>query len=139
MQDFRALAALLSRFGLIGLINTAVGFTTTAVLDVGLHVAPALANAGGYAVGVPLSFILTRAFVFRHKVAATSTGPRYVLVVTFAFALNQLVLHVMGTALGRGALPHLVAQLCGMGSYTVATFLACRYWVFRPVVESGAA
>ena len=40
MADMRALAGLISRFGLIGLINTAVGYTTTSVLDVGLHVAP---------------------------------------------------------------------------------------------------
>ena len=130
--DWRGLAALVSRFGLIGLINTAVGFTTTACLDVGLHLAPALANAGGYAVGIPLSFVLTRSFVFRHKAAATATGPKYLIVVASAFLLNQLVLRLAGAVLGPGALPHLLAQLMAMGTYTVTTFLACRLWVFRP-------
>jgi len=127
----RALAALVARFGLAGLINTGLGFAVIAGLDIGLHVSPPLANAAGYLVGVGVGFVLNRRFVFKSQTSARAAAPRYIAVVLAAFALNQLILHMAGAALGQGALPHLAAQLAGMAVYTVAVFVACRFWVFR--------
>jgi len=127
----RTLIALLTRFGLAGLVNTGIGFAVIAGLDVGLHVSPALANAAGYLVGMGVGFVLNRRFVFRSQTSAGATAPRYIAVVLAAFALNQLILRVAGAILGQGALPHLAAQLCGMAVYTLTVFLACRFWVFR--------
>ncbi|MHB8285592.1 MAG: GtrA family protein [Caulobacteraceae bacterium] len=121
---------LISRFGLTGLINSGVGFVTMAVLDVGLHVAPAIANTAGYLVGIPVSFVLNRTFVFKHRQPAAETMPKYCASVALAFAMNQIVLHVAGAALGPGANQHLAAQLCGMATYTACNLLVCRFWVF---------
>ena len=88
-------------------------------------------SGAGVVVCSPLAYVLTRGFVFRHKAKARDTGPRYLIVVACAFCLNQTVLHLAGRQLGPGAVPHLAAQLAGMGTYTVTTFLACRLWVFR--------
>ena len=119
------------RFGLSGAINSVVGLGVIALLDLGLHVAPALANAAGFVLCIPLAYVLTRGFVFKHRSKASDTGPRYLLVVACAFGLNQGVLYLVGRQLGPGAAPHLAAQLAGMVSYTVTTFFACRLWVFR--------
>jgi putative flippase GtrA len=127
----RTLIALIARFGLAGLINTGIGFAVIAGLDVGLHVAPALANAAGYLVGMGVGFVLNRRFVFKSQSSARATAPRYIAVVIAAFALNQLILRAAGANLGPGALPHLLAQLSGMAVYTLAVFVACRFWVFR--------
>jgi putative flippase GtrA len=127
----RALAALVARFGVAGLINTGIGFAVIAGLDIGLHVSPPLANAAGYLVGVGVGFVLNRRFVFKSERSARATAPRYIAAVLAAFALNQLILHMAGAALGQGAVPHLAAQLAGMAVYTVAVFVACRLWVFR--------
>jgi putative flippase GtrA len=127
----RTLAALIARFGLAGLVNTAIGFAVIAALDVGLHVSPALANAAGYLVGMGVGFVLNRRFVFKSQASARATAPRYIAVVLAAFALNQLILRGVGASLGQGALPHLAAQLAGMAVYTLAVFVACRFWVFR--------
>jgi putative flippase GtrA len=121
---------LISRFGLTGLINTGVGFVTAAGLDVGLHVAPALANTAGYLVGVPVSFVLNRTFVFKHHQSITATMPKYFASVALAFTLNQIVLHLAGAALGPGADQHIAAQLCGMATYTAVNLVICRFWVF---------
>jgi putative flippase GtrA len=131
LATLRTLAALIARFGLAGLVNTGIGFAVIAGLDVGLHVSPPLANAAGYVVGMGVGFVLNRRFVFKSQTSARATAPRYIAVVLAAFALNQLILHMAGAALGQGALPHLAAQLAGMAVYTVAVFLACRFWVFR--------
>jgi putative flippase GtrA len=131
LTAIRSLIALIARFGLAGLINTGIGFAVIAGLDVGLHVSPALANAAGYLVGMGVGFVLNRRFVFKSQTSARATAPRYIAVVLAAFALNQLILRLAGASLGPGALPHLSAQLAGMVVYTLAVFLACRFWVFR--------
>ncbi|WP_372781594.1 GtrA family protein [Phenylobacterium sp.] len=131
MADLKAAAGQAARFGLAGLVSTGLGFAVIAALDAGLHVAPPLANAAGYLVGVPVGFALNRGFVFRHGGALGPTGLKYLAAVAAAFGLNQLVLRAAGAVLGPGAAPHLAAQLAGMATYTLATFLLGRYWVFR--------
>ncbi|HEX2801065.1 MAG TPA: GtrA family protein, partial [Phenylobacterium sp.] len=110
---------------------TAVGFAVIAALDIGLHMTPALANAAGYAVGIPLGFALNRGFVFRHGGGITRAGLRYAAATALALALNQLVLRLAGVVLGAGAGPHLAAQLAAMATYTGVGFLTFRFWVFR--------
>ncbi len=131
MADAKALIALIGRFGLAGLACTLTGFAVIAVLDAGFHVAPTLANLLGYLVGVPLSFALNRSFVFRHEGAASITVGKFLVSVAGAFCLNQVMLRLAGGFLGSGTVPHLAAQLAGMATYTLTTFLAARYWVFR--------
>jgi putative flippase GtrA len=131
-SDLGSTIALLARFGLVGLINTAVGLSIIAALDLGLRVPPALANAAGYLVGICVSFVLSRRFVFRSRAAFRSSGPRYLIVVISGFGLNQLVLRLAGQALGGGEWERLAAQLAGMTTYTVFVFVASRWWVFHP-------
>lgn len=126
---------LVSRFGLVGIANTALGFGIIAALDVGLGVNRQLANAVGYAAGMLLSFALNRAFVFRSRARAGSTAPRFVAALLMAFCLNQVVLFVLGHVVGQTTLERLGSQLLAMGSYTVAFFLLCRLWVFREPPE----
>ncbi len=131
MADLKTVARQAARFGLAGLVSTAVGFAVIAALDAGLHVAPPLANAAGYLVGVPVGFVLNRGYVFRHGGALGPTGLKYLATVVIAFGLNQIVLRLAGQVLGPAAPAHLAAQLAGMATYTLTTFLLARYWVFR--------
>jgi putative flippase GtrA len=121
--------ALLTRFSLVGLANTALGFAVIAVLDVGFHMQPALANALAFTPGITVSFFLTRSLVFRSRAGMADRAWKYALATAFAFLLNQLALLGMGRLLGNGAAAHLTAQLTAMASYTVTNFLLCR-WVF---------
>jgi putative flippase GtrA len=122
--------ALLTRFSLVGLANTALGFGIIAVLDAGFHMQPALANALAFALGISGSFFLTRSLVFRSRATAAMTAHKYALAMAFAFLLNQLVLLCMGYVLGAGPVAHLAAQFVALATYTVANFLLCRHWVF---------
>ena len=135
MLKLREIVALLSRFGAVGLLNTAISLSVITVLDRAFGAAPALANAAGYAVGLMSGFVLSRRFVFRSAAAPRATAPRYLLTVAAGFCLNQIVLAQALNLLGPGALNHLAAQLCAMGSYTVSVFLVCRYWVFRASID----
>ncbi len=133
------IVGLVARFGLAGLVNTAVGFAVIALLDPVLGVPPPLANAAGYAVGVGVGFVLNRGFVFRSRTGLPASGLRYLIAALCAFVLNQGVLHVAGMALGAGPVRHLAAQLTAMAVYSLALFFLCRLWVFRQAVDSSAA
>jgi putative flippase GtrA len=122
---------LIGRYVLAGLTNTAVGLGLTLVLDVGFHLAPALANAAGYAVGVMVAYVLNRGFVFRHRGAARVTSPRFLAAVAIGFGLNQLVLALASRMLHGGSWRHAAAQILAAGCYSVSVYLMCRYWVFR--------
>lgn len=130
-RDLRTLAALAARFGLAGMINTAIGMSITLVLDVALGVAPALANAAGYAVGILVSWILQRRFVFRSRDAGWAAKTRYVTTIALAFAVNQAVLWAMPLLVGDSRPARVASQVVAMASYTVVQFILFRLWVFR--------
>lgn len=121
----------LTRFGLAGVVNTAVGLSVIAGLDLGLHLDPHLANAGGYAVGIAIGFLLNRGFVFKSDGHLGRTGAKYLGAIAAAFLLNQLVLALAQQLYGSMALGRLAAQLTAMTSYTLLLFVLCRLWVFR--------
>ena len=118
------------RYGVAGVANTLVGLTIILALDVGLHVDPHIANAVGYAVGVCVSFALSKLFVFKARRAARSAPLRYGVAVAAAFALNQGVLTLARLVLPQGALFDVAAQGAAVASYTAALFLLSHFWVF---------
>jgi putative flippase GtrA len=119
------------RFGLAGVANTLVGLGIIAALDLGLHVRPAIANAAGYAVGIALSFVLSRQFVFRSRQRAKTAVPRFLFSAAIAFAVNQAVLAAAGHLLGGDPALRFAAQVGGMCSYTLTLFLLGRFWIFK--------
>lgn len=121
------------RYGVAGVFNTLVGFSIIVALDVGLHVDPHLANAIGYAVGICVSFALSKLFVFKARRTARSAPLRYVAAVAGAFALNQGVLTLARLVLPEGPLWSVAAQGAAAVSYTAALFLLSHFWVFAHV------
>lgn len=119
-----------ARYGLAGVINTLVGLTLILALDVGLGVDPHIANAVGYAVGVCVSFALSRLFVFKARRPARSAPLRYAAAVAVAFTLNQGVLTLVRLVLPPGTLFDVAAQGAAVASYTATLFLLSHFWVF---------
>jgi putative flippase GtrA len=131
------LLALLARFGLAGLVNTAIGLSVIAALDLGLHVDPHIANAIGYAGGLATGYALNRLFVFRSRDDVARTGMKYLVAVGAAFAVNQGVLAAVGPTFGAQPLGRLAAQVTAMACYTLLTFVLCRLWVFRAAANQA--
>ena len=129
---------LLARFGLVGLMNTALTATVIFSLQFGKHISPNLANAIGYAVGICFSFLLSRGFVFKSNGGA-GTGLAYGVAVLIAFLVNQAVVATAHALLGNAHIMLIIAQFAGMGSYTVVNFLLCRYWVFAAAANASMA
>src|SRR5512138_166001 len=130
--------ALVSRFAAAGVINTLVGASVTLGLDLGLGVQPALANAAGYALGVLVSWVLQRRYVFRSRQARWRDRAKFLAVVAASFLANQLVLAALHAALGQSVAARGAAQLLAMATYTTLQFLLLRFWVF-PAAGSAAS
>lgn len=125
------------RYGLAGVANTLVGFSIIVALDVGLRLSAHLANAIGYAVGICVSFVLSKLFVFRDRQTRPKAPVRYAVAVAIAFAVNQGVLTLARLLAPHGALFDIAAQGAAVVSYTGTLFLLSHFWVFAHAPNSG--
>lgn len=117
------------RFGFVGLLNTLVGLAViAALLQMGAGDYPA--NAGGYVVGLCLSFTLNRIWTFevRGPVAAGEAA-RFLVAFAIAYSANLAVLTGMR---GLGFERSLVGQGAGIVTYSICFFLLSRAFVFVP-------
>lgn len=116
------------RFGLVGLVNTVIGLAAIYALMYFVGVGPALANALGYAIGLAVGFALNRSWTFKSKQSAVHLLPRYLNVAAASYLLN---LCVVMAATSQFAVNAYLAQLMGIGIYTISMFLGCRRFVFE--------
>ncbi|MGF9562910.1 GtrA family protein [Neorhizobium sp. BT27B] len=117
----------LVRFGLVGLVNTSVGLLAIYALMYVFQVSPGFANAGGYALGLCISFLLNRDWTFQDNSKICQTLPRYLAVAAVCYSLNLAI--VLSAVHMLGIDPY-VAQLLGIVAYTACMFVGCRLFVF---------
>jgi putative flippase GtrA len=117
---------LLARFLAAGIANTAIGFSVIVVLML-IGVVPLLANTAGYAVGLVLSFLLNKQFVFMAGGRPTNELARFIAAFAASFATNLVVLHSLIGSLDVNAY---VAQVLAACSYTGVMFALCNKFVF---------
>ncbi len=116
------------RYLATGVANTALGLLVIYLLmGLGLH--HWLANAGGYAAGLALSFIVNRAWTFERR------GPNWVrdiapFAAVFATAYLVNLAAILGLIDGLGANRHM-AQLVGVLLFATVNFAGLKYVVFR--------
>jgi putative flippase GtrA len=125
--------AQLRRFLSVGLLNMAVGLLVIFACKWFLRFDDVTANAIGYAVGLTTSFTLNSRWTFGYRGRQMPALIRFLLVAALAYALNLVtvvfLVHVAGV---NGYL----AQALGIAPYTLTTYLASRYVVFRTDVTA---
>lgn len=126
MYKWRAESILIRRYLGVGVINTLVGFLVIFALT-WYGVSPWLANSAGYAVGLLLGFVMSRALVFSPGGSMASEGGRYLVAFALAFLVNLVVLRI---ALGVLGMSRYSSQIAASISYTVAMYLLSRHVVF---------
>ena len=126
----------LAKFGASGAINTLIGGAAILALQAA-GTSPQLANAGGFAVGVPCGYLLNRRFVFESKSRKGGRLGRYILAVIMAFLANQLALAGALRLSGGGGVQAL-DQIAALATYTLTLFLLCRFWVFAESSPTAA-
>jgi putative flippase GtrA len=124
------------RFGLVGIANTSIGLMAIYAVLYFFSTNPAIANASGYAIGMVVSFILNRTWTFRDSRSITNVLPRYIFIAAISYLINLAVVLVGTYHFAVG--PYLI-QLFGIGIYTLAMFLGCRWFVFQTPMQSDAS
>ena len=115
------------RFGLVGIVNTAIGLGTIFTCKYALGFGDVAANAAGYALGLLASFVLNRQWTFVHSGAVLPAFARFMLVFGVAYAVNITV--VLGAIRWLGVDADL-AHITGMVPYTVVFYLGSRHFAF---------
>ena len=116
------------RFGAVGLANTAIGLLAIYAVIFFFNTGPAFANAIGYAIGLAVSFALNRFWTFGDTQSIANVLPRYLLAAAFCYLLNLSVI-LIGTQ--HFGVNNYLIQFFGIGVYTIAMFVGCRWFVFH--------
>ena len=125
-RQSNSLLAIAGRFSIVGVINTGLGFLIIfALMAAGLN--PFVSNALGYAVGLCISFLLHKGWVFHQQGRSLWQVLRYVASVAVAYTANISTLSVL---LKVGCWPYL-AQIAAAVVYTAVLFLFSMQWVFQ--------
>ena len=131
MWKWRNERRLISRYAVAGLINSVVSISAIYVCMF-LGVSALASNVAGYAVGLLISFSLSKVFVFESR---RRTGPelrRFMLSFLLSFLLNLVVL---GALTESARVSAFVAQLAAISVYVLMMFSLSRWVVFKAGID----
>ena len=114
------------RFGLIGVLATAVHMTVALVLNVGLGVAPQAANLAAFATAFVVSFLGHHSFSFRSTQRRSRTLPRFVVAAGSGYLASAALL----AQLEATSLPTATSLIVSAGVIPAVSYLVNKYWVF---------
>jgi putative flippase GtrA len=122
----------LLRFGLVGIANTALGYSVIlAFLAMGYG--DYLSNFTGYAAGLTLSFFLNGWWTFDNRAHLDQTTlVKYFATFLLAYSVN---LGIVAIARASGFVDNPLTHLTGIGVYTVIFYLGCLKFVYAPAGE----
>jgi putative flippase GtrA len=118
----------LVRFAVTGVLNTVVGLGTIYALKWFWQFGDTPANVIGYAVGISFSLVVNSRWTFQSRESLFSIAPRYLMVILFAYLVN---LGCVQICIGFLHVNAYLAHAIGTVPYTVITYVASRWWVFR--------
>jgi putative flippase GtrA len=117
-----------SRFLLVGVANTALGYAVIFGCMYLAGLSPELSNAAGYAVGLLVSYFLNRHFTFRSAQRRSTEFVRFGIVFLVAYTANLAVLIVLVRTLEvHAGLSQLIAGVIYIGT----AYLLNKNYVFR--------
>ncbi|WP_162314773.1 GtrA family protein [Pseudoxanthomonas yeongjuensis] len=120
--------AKLVRFGIAGLISSLSYALFTWTLVYAFRMSPVVSSAIGYALAIPLSFLLQRSFSFRSEGSKRRQAPRFMLVHGFNILVSIAVMDLLVSALG---MDYRIGIAITMLLIPLLSFLAMNLWVFR--------
>jgi putative flippase GtrA len=131
-QTGNGLSREVSRFAIIGALNTFVGVAVIFLFYKALGFGLVTSNAAGYGVGLVLSFALNGSWTFGSSTYNLHTVIKYFVLVCAAFTINILIIQLF-TSFG---LAYWAAQLVGVFVYSLLVFLGMKYVIFTTCTRS---
>lgn len=123
------------RFGLSGVLNSAVGYLAFLLFLRGLGWAPAWSNAGAYIFGLTVFLVTSKKYVFRSTFRPLAYGVRFALVFLSAYSANLSAFFVLVSL--WEIMPE-IAQVLSMAVYSVVFLTLGRRLLARSRVSSAA-
>jgi putative flippase GtrA len=127
----------LGRFVSVGVLNMVVGLLVIYACKWFLQTGDVAANAVGYAAGLVTSFTFNSRWTFAYRGPQVPALIKFLLVAAVAYAMNLLtvLLLIRGTDMNG-----YLAQALGIPPYTLTTYLASKFIVFRlpPEAHDGS-
>jgi putative flippase GtrA len=114
----------LARYGVVGLANNAVGYIFYLFIT-HIGVEPKLAMTVVYAIGLTISYICNRKWVFPHRAPVTASLLRYVVAHLFGYLINLSMLIIFSSMMD---FPHQLVQASAI--FVVAAFLFVSFRIF---------
>ena len=118
----------LSRFGMVGVVATAVHATVGLGLEIGAGAHPFWANLIAFSCALGVSFLGQMKLTFPDRVADGSAFTRFAAVALLGLGLNQLIVWVVTSQLGR---PYWLALTIILFTVPVVTFVMLKFWALR--------
>lgn len=116
------------KFLVVGVANTLVGLSVIYLSKWFLDFDDVTANILGYSVGIFVSFSLNSRWTFSYSGSHSTALVKFLLVALIAYSVNLLT--VMASIYWLALNPYL-SQALGVPPYTVTSYLANKYLVFR--------
>jgi putative flippase GtrA len=116
------------RYALVGISNTAVGFSVIWLAIRGFACSDVTANIAGFVIAFIWSFALNRRWTFRHTGAVTAGLFRYAVVCFLSYLANLSVVVLLSHRFGEGSM---IVQVCGMATYSMLAYFGARVYCFR--------
>ena len=124
----------LGRFLSVGVVNMLVGLFVIYACKWFFAAGDVTANAIGYAVGLCTSFVLNSRWTFGYRGPQLQAVLKFLAVAAVAYAMNLATVLV---AIHYAGLNDYLAQALGIPPYTLTTYLASKFIVFRQSPARG--
>lgn len=118
----------LPRFLSVGVVNTLVGLLVIYAAKWFFNVGDVASNAVGYSVGLLVSFTLNSRWTFAYSGPLSPALAKFLLVALVSYGMNLLTVMV---AIHLFGLNDYIAQALGIPPYTLTSYFASKYLVFR--------
>lgn len=116
-------------YGFVGVIGTAIHFSTLALLVEWFDQDPVFSSSVGFVLTVIVSFYLNKKYTFRVQAGKTSSKfLKYVIVSSSGFVLNGLIMFLAVDVLSWH---YFIGQSIVVVVLPVSNFLLNNYWTFR--------
>jgi putative flippase GtrA len=117
----------LGRFLSVGVLNMVVGLLVIYACKWFFHAGDVAANAIGYGAGLVNSFVLNSRWTFRFQGPQLPALIKFLIVALVAYVANLLTVML----LIRYGVDSYLAQALGIPPYTLTTYVASKFIVFR--------
>jgi len=124
LNDFQGLA----RFGIVGLLATAIHVAVFSLSVEKFHITPVMATFPAFLIAMLASYRLNQTWTFGVVGSHRSYLPKYTLVATIGLSLNVAITFIFVNILGHG---YGIALVAAIVTVPVVTYLLNRYWIFN--------